>query len=168
MLRQRQLLLDLVDHAAPAGVDAEVLEGRLEVGHVRLDLHAQHLRACSGVSQAAGTGRAALPHQAGEELAARGAHPGTCEHARRGGSLARPARKQRKARRSWRTLRANRLATKTTISDTGSTRGARVVMLAFSDLPAMAISCLLSSTPTCPAQAAACEHAAAAELLCSL
>ena len=43
-LRQLQLLLDLVDHAPAPCVDAEVLEGRLEVGHVRLHLHAQHLR----------------------------------------------------------------------------------------------------------------------------
>ncbi|CAL4909597.1 unnamed protein product [Urochloa decumbens] len=40
---QLQVLLELVDHGAPAGVDAEVLERQLEVRDVRLDLGVEQL-----------------------------------------------------------------------------------------------------------------------------
>lgn len=38
-LAELQILLKLVQHGSPSGVDAEVLESELEVGNVRLDLH---------------------------------------------------------------------------------------------------------------------------------
>lgn len=45
--RERQLLFDLLDHAAAAGVDAEVLERELEVGDVGAQaLDAQQLCSC--------------------------------------------------------------------------------------------------------------------------
>ncbi|CAA7397161.1 unnamed protein product [Spirodela intermedia] len=50
-VRQVQVLLDLVQHGTPSGVDAEVLEGQLEVRDVGLDLHLEEL----------------LPHQGREE-----------------------------------------------------------------------------------------------------
>lgn len=42
--RHAQLLLHLIDHPAPARVDAHVLKRLCEIRHVALHLHAQHLR----------------------------------------------------------------------------------------------------------------------------
>jgi len=43
LVRQLEAALQLVDDGAAARVDAEVLEGRAEVGDVRLQLAAEHL-----------------------------------------------------------------------------------------------------------------------------
>ncbi len=48
-----------------------------------------------------------------------------------------------------RAFRANRLARNTSCSETGSTSGPSVVMLALSEYPAIAIRSLLRCTPTC-------------------
>ena len=54
-----------------------------------------------------------------------------------------------RVRSSGRAFRANRLAKKTSCSETGSTSGPSVVMLALSEYPAIAIRSLLRCTPTC-------------------
>lgn len=157
---QLQLLLDGIDHAAPPGVDAEVLKGQLEVGDVWPHvLQAQELRGGGGGGRLGevrqeGMFCHALPcfrtplalpwHPPGRHRS----HRGSCRARRVCGSPCTTARCATIAPCApTPTLRATRLAKKSSCSEMGSTSGPSVVMLALRAWPAMRIRSLLRNTP---------------------